>query len=462
MEHSKSIQVVLAEDGRPARILLERDLPVSGRVMVSVKSGKGAVDAPRESDYDQALLDLKIPAFGRVESFHRRSEDEEGDVGDSDLLLLSAEGKMEQRLTAADIEPEAYDFLTKPLRSSELSALIRQAEAVKTEETVASILERAPGIGSHNAPVLGESPAMVRLLQLVERIASSTATVLLQGETGAGKGMVSRLIHELSSRREARFVAINCSAFQDQLLESELFGHEKGSFTGAVTAKKGLFEVADQGTLFLDEVAEMTPSMQAKLLQVLDNGELRRVGGTSARRVNARIIAATNKDLRKEVDAGTFREDLLFRLNVVTLTVPPLRKRSEEIPQLVEAFLRRFQGRGLPAKHISESAMHLLQSYSWPGNVRELANTIEGLLLLVPGDVIHPEDLPQNIRPTLRDSREIQTVVVPVPLTDVERLHIERTLRYTEGRKAPAARLLGIDVKTLTKKIRDYEIELPA
>ncbi|MDY7091705.1 MAG: sigma-54 dependent transcriptional regulator [Acidobacteriota bacterium] len=459
MSHGKSIQVVLADDERPVRILLERDLPDAGRMIVAVKSGQDALESPRESDYDQALLDLKIPSFGRLESFHRRAD---GDSGDADLLVLSAEGADDQAFDAVDIEPEAYDFLTKPLRTDDLRKLIEEADSVRSEDTVSSILERVPGFSQLNAPVLGESAAMVRLLQLVERIASSTATVLMQGETGSGKGMVARLIHELSSRREARFVAINCSAFQDHLLESELFGHEKGAFTGAVATKKGLFEVADQGTLFLDEVAEMTHAMQAKLLQVLDAGELRRVGGTSPRKVDARIIAATNKDLRKEVDAGNFREDLLFRLNVVTLTVPPLRKRSEEIPQLVDGFLKRFQGRGLPPKTFSESALSLMQSYSWPGNVRELANTIEGLLLLVPEEIIQPDDLPQNIRPSLRENQTGELVTAPVPLAEVERLHIERTLRYTEGKKAPAARLLGIDVKTLSKKIRDYEIELPS
>jgi DNA-binding NtrC family response regulator len=271
--------------------------------------------------------------------------------------------------------------------------------------------------------------------------------------------MVSRILHELSPRADQRLVAINCGAFQDQLLESELFGHERGAFTGALNPKPGLFEVADKGTLFLDEVAEMTPAMQAKLLQVLDAGELRRVGGTSTRTVDVRIIAASNKDLKHEVKEGRFREDLLFRLNVVTLTVPSLRQRKEEIPELLEGFLERFADQGLPRKTFSPEAVRLLQSHAWPGNVRELTNTIEGLLLLAPEDIIRPEDLPQSIRPSVRE--EAAEIEAPVPLTEIERVHIARVLRYTEGKKAPASRLLGIDVKTLNNKIRAYEIDLP-
>jgi transcriptional regulator with PAS, ATPase and Fis domain len=242
------------------------------------------------------------------------------------------------------------------------------------------------------------------------------------------------------------------------LLESELFGHEKGAFTGAASAKAGLFEVAHRGTVFLDEVAEMSPAMQAKLLQVLDTGELRRVGGTKERRVDTRIFAATNKDLHEEVRAGRFREDLFFRLNVVSLAVPPLRDRKEDIPPLVEHFFRQFRLPGQQKKSVSPEVMRLLMQYAWPGNVRELANTIERLVLLAPGTIIVPEDLPSNIRPTLDLPSEEGDA--PLPLAEVERISIIRALRYTEGKKAPAARLLRIDVKTLTHKIERYNIHI--
>jgi len=287
-------------------------------------------------------------------------------------------------------------------------------------------------------------------------VAASNAPVLISGETGTGKGLIARAIHQSSPRAEHPFLVINCSAFQDQLLESELFGHEKGAFTGAVSAKAGLFEVADGGTLFLDEVAEMSPAMQAKLLQVLDTGELRRVGGTRLWQVDTRIFAATNRDLEKEVRGGHFREDLFFRLNVVSLLVPPLRERREDIPRLVEHFLVRYQLPGQPKLTIAPAALALLVGYAWPGNVRELANTVERLVLLAPGPVITPEDLPANIRPSAEPPPRQEDT--PLPLTEVERLSIMRALKYTQGKKAPAARLLGIDVKTLTHKIRIYNI----
>jgi DNA-binding NtrC family response regulator len=449
----KTIQIVLAEEGRPVRILLEKPLEEEGRILVAVKSGAAARQPIRQEEYDRALLDQEIPDFGRLDSFRRGSEDE----GDSDLLVVTTRTQIETPAEA--IEPEAYHFLTKPLSKEEIQEALRLAEQMERpgESRISKLREKL--LENNSGPVIGEGEAMHRLLQLVERVASANATVLIQGETGSGKGMVSRILHELSPRADQRLVAINCGAFQDQLLESELFGHERGAFTGALNPKPGLFEVADKGTLFLDEVAEMTPAMQAKLLQVLDAGELRRVGGTSTRTVDVRIIAASNKDLKHEVKEGRFREDLLFRLNVVTLTVPSLRQRKEEIPELLEGFLERFADQGLPRKTFSPEAVRLLQSHAWPGNVRELTNTIEGLLLLAPEDIIRPEDLPQSIRPSVRE--EAAEIEAPVPLTEIERVHIARVLRYTEGKKAPASRLLGIDVKTLNNKIRAYEIDLP-
>jgi DNA-binding NtrC family response regulator len=298
---------------------------------------------------------------------------------------------------------------------------------------------------------------MQQLMELAHRVAAGNASVLIQGETGTGKTILARQIHAASPRADKRFVAINCSAFQDQLLESELFGHEKGSFTGATTAKPGLFEMAHQGTLFLDEVGDMTSAMQAKLLQILDDGELRRVGGTKIRSVDVRIIAASNKDLQAEVRDGTFREDLFFRLNVIRLDVPRLAERREDIPPLVDHFLARFQLPGKVRKRVSEEALKVLMAYAWPGNVRELANTLEGLTLLAPGDEIRHQDLPIN----LRSGQElpIDPSGEPVPLSEMERIHIGRALEFTEGRKAPAARLLGIDVKTLRSKIRLYNID---
>ncbi len=302
--------------------------------------------------------------------------------------------------------------------------------------------------------IVGQSPAITSLLATVRRIASTHANVLIQGESGTGKGLVTQAIHDASPRAGGPFLVINCSGFQDQLLESELFGHEKGAFTGATAVKQGLFEVAEGGTLLLDEVGEMSPAMQAKLLQVLDTRELRRVGGTRVHRVDVRIIAATNKDLAQEVRAMRFREDLYYRLNVVSLTLPPMRERKEDIPLLVEHFLKRFGATGYPAKRLSPEALQHMVEYAWPGNARELANTIERLLILAPGEVIGPDDLPTNIRVPEGP------VHGPSSLAEMERIHLTRVLAATRGKKMQAARLLGIDVKTLNQKIKRYNIPL--
>jgi transcriptional regulator with PAS, ATPase and Fis domain len=286
----------------------------------------------------------------------------------------------------------------------------------------------------------------------VRRISPSDANVLIQGESGTGKGLVAKAIHAASLRAAGPFLVINCSGFQDQLLESELFGHEKGSFTGATAAKQGLFEVAEGGTLLLDEVGEMSPAMQSKLLQVLDTRELRRVGGTRVHRVDVRVIAATNKDLAQEVGTRRFREDLYYRLNVVNVILPSLRERKEDIPLLVEHFLQRFRVTGQRARTIAPDALRLLVDYPWPGNVRELANTIERLMILAQGDVIGPEDLPPNIQSSSGPAGG------PASLAEMERLHLTRVLAETGGRKMKAARLLGIDLKTLNSKIRRYNI----
>ncbi|MEM8998532.1 MAG: sigma 54-interacting transcriptional regulator, partial [Acidobacteriota bacterium] len=312
----------------------------------------------------------------------------------------------------------------------------------------------APG----QQPILGDSEAMCGVLDVVERVAAGSASVLIGGETGTGKTLVARRIHDLSPRRGQRFVAINCSAFQDQLLESELFGHEKGAFTGALSAKQGLFEVANGGTVFLDEVGDMSSSMQAKLLQVLDDGLMRRVGGQAMKKVDVRVIAATNKNLQLEVKDGNFREDLLFRLRVIHLEMPPLRDRRDDIPKLIEHLLDRYKLPGRPRKVLTPEAIQMLASYDWPGNVRELANTVEGLTLLAPGDEIRAADLPPALRPQTRI--ELQTADTPLPMQEIERIHIRHTLKHTEGNKAAAARLLGVDIKTLNSKIKKYGIEI--
>ena len=454
MPLNKSIRVLLMDGERPLKMLLERDLTDSGPVVVAIQSGKEALELVNRQ-LDTSQLDFEVPEVGRVETRHRQRGSEGTDL----VVLESRETADDSVKSAAEVatylDRTHADFLTRPLKASDLSVVVQEAKARLAEDQ-----PPAPTVRTASGhPFVVRSQPMVELMRIVDRVAAGAASILIQGDTGTGKTLIAREIHAASPRADQRFVAINCSAFQEQLLESEIFGHEKGAFTGAVAAKPGLFELADRGTLFLDEVGDMSSAMQAKLLQILDDGKLRRVGGTKTRKVDVRIVAASNKNLETEVKERRFREDLLFRLNVIRLKVPPLAERREDIPALIGHFLDRFRLPGGPRKHISPEATQLLISYSWPGNVRELANTVEGLMLLAPGDSIRAEDLPPNLRPAvplkLNDSES------PLPLSEIERLHIIRALRFTEGKKAPAARLLRIDVKTLSNKIKGYRIEMP-
>ncbi len=450
MASQKSIRVLLMDGERPLKMLVERELPEGGPTVVAIQSGEEAGELV-DRQLDTSRLDFEVTGFGRVETRHRQRGD---DV--SDLVVLERHDRQtaaESPATVAATYLDSVDseFLTRPLKASDLRVVVQEAKARGKR--------RGPSVRTASGqPFVVRSSPMIDLMEIVDRVAAGSASILIQGETGTGKTLIAREIHAASPRSGQRFVAINCSAFQDQLLESEVFGHEKGSFTGAVAAKQGLFEIAHRGTLFLDEVGDMSAAMQAKLLQVLDDGELRRVGGTKTRKVDVRVVAASNKDLQREVKARRFREDLLFRLNVIHLKVPRLAERREDIPALIAHFLERFRLPGRPRKRISPGATQLLMAYSWPGNVRELANTVEGLTLLAPGDEIRGDDLPPNLRPAaplkLGDSES------PLPMSEIERLHIIRTLRYTEGKKAPAARLLRIDVKTLSNKIKNYRIQL--
>ena len=450
MASQKSIRVLLMDGERPLKMLLERDLPEDGPTVVAIQSGEEASELVNRQ-LDTSRLDFEVSGFGRVETRHRQRG-----ADASDLVVLErhdAQGDAESpaAIAATYLDSVDAEFLTRPLKASDLRVVVQEAKARGKRRGTS--VRTASG-----HPFVIRSSPMIDLMEIVDRVAAGSASILIQGETGTGKTLIAREIHAASPRAGQRFVAINCSAFQDQLLESEIFGHEKGSFTGAVTAKEGLFEIAHRGTLFLDEVGDMSSAMQAKLLQVLDDGELRRVGGTKSRKVDVRVVAASNKDLQAEVKAKRFREDLLFRLNVIHLKVPRLVERREDIPALIAHFLERFRLPGRPRKRISPEATQLMMAYSWPGNVRELANTVEGLTLLAPGDEIRAEDLPPNLRPAaplkLGDSE------TPLPLSEIERLHIISALRYTEGKKAPAARLLRIDVKTLSNKIKNYRIQL--
>ncbi|MEO8503654.1 MAG: sigma-54 dependent transcriptional regulator [Acidobacteriota bacterium] len=443
-----SVQVLLVAAGRPVRILAERDLAETGSLLVAFNPDRSPADLVIGQGFEQIALD---PA----------------PLGDTDSRLSAARGLSATSELVAVGTDQRYTYLTRPLRPEDVRRMLSPGKTPRKEHSGARARVAAAGNG-----ILGHSAAMAKVLDTVERVAPSSTTVLLHGETGTGKTLLARAVHRLSPRLDKPYVALNCGAFQDTLLESELFGHERGAFTGAVGEKPGLFEIAHQGTLFLDEVGELSRSAQARLLQVLDSGEFRRVGGTKVRRADVRIVAATNRDLEGEVREGRFREDLFFRLSVLSLEVPSLRERRDDIPVLVEGLLDRFAQRGMAVKTVSPEALAELTAYRWPGNVRELANVLEGLLLLSPDPVIGVEQLPRHIRtaatgtsrvdgasshaqtPGLGPVSESSNGDPPVSLAVLEHQHVQRALSFTAGNKAAAARLLGIDVKTLYSKLK--------
>jgi len=447
-ERTGAITVLVVDDERPTRLLMEKELPRAGFAVTCSESGEEALERLRAREFDVILLDLKMPGIGGMEALRRIRDS----GASAEVVVLTGHPDVDSAINAMKLG--AFDYLTKPFKLAEVEEVLRRAAERRRLQQENTALRRMVSQREPAAVIIGQGKAVAALMATVKRIAPTDANVLILGESGTGKGLVAEAIHAASPRATGPFLVINCSGFQDQLLESELFGHEKGAFTGATTAKQGLFEVAERGTLLLDEVGEMSPAMQAKLLQVLDTREMRRVGGTRVHRVDVRIIAATNKDLAQEVRAGRFREDLYYRLNVVSLTLPSLRERREDIPLLVEHFLRQFRVTGQKLKTISPEAMQSLVDYPWPGNVRELANTTERQMILTPGDVIGLEDLPPNIRAPGGPAGG------PASLAEMERLHLTRVLAHTRGRKMQAARLLGIDLKTLNSKIKRYSIPL--
>jgi DNA-binding NtrC family response regulator len=456
--NSPRIKVLIAEDEANLAQLLDQFLVSRGHSVTTTHDGRAALDALKAESFDVALLDIVMPEMDGLEVLRQlRTE-----ASPPEVIIITGNGTIETAISA--IRLGAYDYLSKPYRMAEIDVLVRRAwekkQLTKENALLHDRLARKDGLPE----IITQHAAMRAVLTLVERVAKSDSPVLVSGDSGTGKELVARALHRLSGR-SGPLVDINCAAIAESMLESELFGHEQGAFPGADSQKLGLFELAAGGTLFMDGISELEPRMQGKLLRALETGSFFRVGGTQKVEVNVRIVTATNRDLARAVNDGTFRGDLLYRINTISINLPPLRERAVDIPLLTEYFLKHFGGAAPP--RISPEAIEALQQYSWPGNVRELRNVIERAVLLANDGTITARDLPLSGSAPARESTTASNgngdehAAAQLSLADLERRHIETVLTRVHWHQGRAATALGISTKTLYRKIREYGFQRP-
>ncbi|MET0516091.1 MAG: sigma-54 dependent transcriptional regulator [Nitrospiraceae bacterium] len=446
-------RILIVDDDTEMRELVRDVLQDRGHTCSCAGSGREALQQLRQEEYAVILTDLRMKGMLGTELLAEVKR-EHPDIG---VILMTAFGSIETAVEA--MKHGASDYLVKPVKNDEL---IRVVERVMREASLrreVSRLRKEVHKEYSFHQILGKSKAMQAIFDLIRRVSDSPTNVLITGESGTGKELVAKAIHYNSDRRDAPFVPVNCAAIPEQLLESELFGHMRGAFTDAKADRRGLFEEAQKGSIFLDEISELPLMLQAKILRAIQEKEIRRVGATRAVPVDVRIIAATNLNLSEEVKNKRFREDLYYRLNVIELKLPPLRERREDIPLLVHSFLKKCgEVRGKPVKGLSEPALAMLVDYAWPGNVRELENVIERAVTLCRGEGIIPEDLPSTIQGSRGDRRVLDDAVErTLPLHEVEKEYIAKILEKTGGNKYQAAQVLGIDRKTLYRKLAEME-----
>lgn len=449
----KDIKILIAEDEKNFGTVLKKELDRKGYKVELVENGLEAFNLASKEQFDVVLLDLMMPGMDGIDVLKRIK----GEGLSPEIIIMTGNATVNTAIEAMKVG--AYDYVTKPFKIEKLDILIKKA-AEKKRLVTENIYLRTRVKNTDRLPIiLTKNQKMQDNLRLISKVAPTDSPVTIYGESGTGKELFAKAVHFNSNRADYPFVPINCAALQENILESELFGHEKGAFTGADKQKPGLFEIANKGTLFLDEIAELTPSMQAKLLRVIETGSFFRVGGTKEVYVNVRIVSATNKDLKREVEEKGFRKDLFYRINMINLTLPPLRERKEDIPLLAEHFTKNNAPSGI--KFISPEAMELVTEYNWPGNVRELLHVIHRAILLSPGSIIEPSDLPLEIQQLHKAGNEPAAKGSnPRSLQELERQHIIAVLKETDGHKGKAANILGIDPKTLYRKIITYNIKL--
>ena len=449
-------RILVVDDEQSMRDFLSIMLKKEGYDVVTAENGGGALKAIQAEIFDLVITDVKMPDIDGIEVLKTVKEVSPETV----VIMITAFATAETAVEAMKLG--AYDYITKPFKVDEIKLVIQKALEKRHLRKENILLRREIESRAGFANFIGTSAPMQKVFSLIRQVADTKSTVLITGESGTGKELVARAIHFNSSRKGGPFVTVNCGALPETLLESELFGYMKGAFTGATSNKQGLFEAATGGTIFLDEISATTPALQIKLLRVLQEREFMRVGGTVDIKMDARVIAASNRDLLSEVSKGTFREDLYYRLNVIPIHLPSLRERREDVPLLVEFFLKKFSGEREPKK-ITPEAMNLLMNQRWPGNVRELENTIERLVIMTPNNTVSLENIPDNMK-SVPSGSELITTDIPDEGLEMEKLleNIEKNLLHkalekTGGVKTEAAKLLGLSFRSFRHRLQKYE-----
>ncbi|MBL8921543.1 MAG: sigma-54-dependent Fis family transcriptional regulator [Myxococcaceae bacterium] len=444
-------RILVVDDEQNARDGLTTILREEGYDVAEAADGEAGYEKLSQFSPEAVLCDIKMPKMDGLELLRKAR----ADGFDNLFIMVTAFGSIETAVEA--MRAGAHDYITKPVDVSAVLVKLEKAlEARQLKRDNAMLRERLHE--KHRfANIVGESGELQAVFDVVKRAAPTKATVLILGESGTGKELIAQAIHEESPRRDRPFVKVNCAALSETLLESELFGHEKGSFTGAAGKREGRFELADGGTLFLDEIGDVTPALQVKLLRVLQQKEFERVGGTQTLKVDVRVVAATNRDLGAEVKAGKFREDLYYRLNVVSVTLPPLRKRKSDVPSLVSHFIEKYnEAHGKNVKGLAPGTLNALLSYDWPGNVRELSNVIERAVVLARENELTSDDLPATLRGPRPKDRSPDSLIPGATLYEIEREAILRTLEMVDGSTSRAADILGISVRKIQYRLKEY------
>jgi two-component system, NtrC family, response regulator len=453
--------ILIVDDEKNYPLILSAILEDEGYETLTANSGREALEKLNSSDVDLVLTDMKMPSMDGIELLEKiKAIDAELPV-----IMMTAYGTVEKAVEA--MQKGAYNYILKPFDNDSLVLYVKKAVAMYRVIKENRRLRDAVTSQYRFDNIIGKSKPMQKVFETIRKVAPATANVLIEGESGTGKELVAKSIHFNSTRKDNAFVAVNCSALSETLLESELFGHEKGAFTGAVSMKKGRFELADGGTLFLDEIGELSQTLQVKLLRVIQEKVFERVGGEKSVNVNIRLIAATNKDLKKEMEAGRFREDLFYRLNVIRIHLPPLRKRREDIHMLTQHFIEKYANErisDITVKGIDQEVKRLFYEYGWPGNVREFENVIERAMILCPSETIQVSDLPKDFMDNAYNRLHFEDIPSNAHLNEtlalVEKKMIERALKMAKNVQSHAAEILGIGKSGLNQKIKKFKLDL--